>query len=181
MKNAPTGAARAYLALGSNRGRRIAYLREAVRWLNDHAAIRVKTASPVYETKAHTLDSAGEQSDYLNAVVEITTTLSAEKLLAYCHALEERAGRQRVNERRWGPRVLDLDVLVVGQEERNQEGLVLPHPRMGERRFVLRPLVDVAPSLYVPPPFDATAKELLLRCPDTDRLDHTDYILLERD
>ena len=181
MKNAPTDAARAYLALGSNRGRRIACLQAAVQGLSDHAAIRVEAASPVYETKAHTLDPAEEQPDYLNAVVEVATTLSAEELLGYCHALEERAGRRRASERRWGPRVLDIDVLVVGQEERSGKGMVLPHPRMAERRFVLRPLADIAPGLYVPHPFEAPVSELLSRCPDTDRLDRTAYVLLKKE
>lgn len=181
MKNFPTDATRAYLALGSNRGRRITYLQMAVRWLDDHAAIRVEAVSPVYETKAHTLDPAEEQPDFLNAVVEVTTILSAEELLSYCQVLEDRAGRQRSGERRWRPRVLDVDVLVVGQEERSTKNLILPHPRLAERRFVLHPLADIAPDLYVPRPFDATAKELLAHCPDAEYPGRTDYVLMGKD
>jgi 2-amino-4-hydroxy-6-hydroxymethyldihydropteridine diphosphokinase len=102
--------------------------------------------SGVYET-----DPVGgpEQGPYLNAVVAIDTELSARELLALAHRLEDDA--QRVREERWGPRTLDVDVLLVGDERVDEPDLVVPHPRMRERGFVLAPLHDVAPDLFDAP------------------------------
>ena len=77
------------------------------------------------------------------------------------------------------PRTLDLDLLVYDQQRRDAPGLVLPHPRLGQRRFVLHPWADLAPNLYVPPPFDASVADLLHRCRDTDVPTRTAYQLLE--
>ncbi len=167
----------AYIALGANLGHRIGALRAAVEGLGVHPVIEVLRASPVYETEAHTLMLDEVQPPYLNAVVEVGTTLSPESLLAYCHDLERAAGRQRGH--RWMPRTLDLDLLVYGQQVRVAPGLVLPHPHLGQRRFVLQPWADLAPNLYVPPPFDASVAEMLHRCPDADVPTRTAHQLLE--
>lgn len=168
-------ATEAFVALGSNQGDRASYLRSAVRGLDAHGQICVTEVSPVYETEAHTLAPDEEQPPYLNAVVALRTTLSPEALLALCQDIERKAGRERGQA--WQPRTLDLDLLVYGTETRHSPQLTLPHPRLGERRFVLRPLADLRPNLYVPPPFDATAAELLAQCPDTAALARTDLAL----
>ena len=120
----------AYIALGANLGERLSTLRAAVRGLAAHTDIAVLRASLVYETKAHTPSPQETQPSYLNAVVEVTTTLSPEALLAYCHDLERAAGRTRRT--RWAARPLDLDLLLYGSETRTSSQLALPHPRLGE-------------------------------------------------
>jgi len=133
---------RAYLALGSNLGDRLGYLRAAVAALDEHTAISVVAVSRVYET-----DPVGGpvQDDYLNAVVAIDTDLAPLELLAVTQALE--AAAARVRGERWGPRTLDVDVLLYAGVESEDPTLTLPHPRMWERGFVLAPLRDVAPDL----------------------------------
>jgi 2-amino-4-hydroxy-6-hydroxymethyldihydropteridine diphosphokinase len=128
---------RAFLALGSNLGDRWQYLRNAVGNLPD--VVRI---SPVYET-----DPVGPpgQGLYLNCVVELSTDRSARQLLATAKAAEEKAGRVRTT--RWGPRTLDVDVLLVGDEFVNDADLTVPHPRLWDRPFVLVPLADLAPDL----------------------------------
>ena len=128
---------RAFLGLGSNVGDRQRYLSEAVESLTGVVAV-----SPVYET-----DAVGgpAQGPFLNVVVELSTTLSPRELLGVAHRLESAAGRVRAE--RWGPRTLDVDVLLVGDLSVDEPDLVVPHPRMWQRRFVLAPLADLAPEL----------------------------------
>ncbi|HYF45779.1 MAG TPA: 2-amino-4-hydroxy-6-hydroxymethyldihydropteridine diphosphokinase [Acidimicrobiales bacterium] len=128
---------RAFLGLGSNLGDRRALLRAAVDALPDVVAV-----SPLYET-----DPVGgpEQGVFLNLVVQLDTGLGARELLAVCAEREQAA--ERVREERWGPRTLDVDVLWVDGEEVDEPDLVVPHPRMWDRRFVLAPLRDLAPDL----------------------------------
>ena len=163
---------RVFVALGANLGDRAAQLRAAVAAL-DAAGVPVLAASPVYASPAHTLDGA-PQPPYLNAVVEVAPALGPEALLAVLHEVERRAGRTR--RARWAPRTLDLDLLLYGAEVRDAGGFVLPHPRMAERRFVLRPLADLAPDLPVPPA-GATVAALLARCPDPGPLTRTAHAL----
>lgn len=135
---------RAYLGLGSNLGDRLARLQSAVDGLVDAPDVEVVAVSGVYET-----DPVGpEQPDYLNAVVAVETSLDARALLAVAHALEAAAGREADPGRRerWGPRPLDVDILLVGDEQIDAPDLVVPHPRISERAFVLAPLADVAPD-----------------------------------
>lgn len=132
------GRRRAFLGLGSNVGDRAALLRDAVAALPDVVAV-----SPVYETEP--VGGPGGQPPYLNLVVELWTARSARALLGVAHGLEAGAGRER--RERWGPRTLDVDVLWVDGEAVDEPDLVVPHPRMGERRFVLAPLGDLAPEL----------------------------------
>jgi 2-amino-4-hydroxy-6-hydroxymethyldihydropteridine diphosphokinase len=149
---------RAYLGLGSNVGDRGAQLQFGVDGLAGRAG-RVVAISPVYET-----DPVGgpPQPDFLNAVVAIETTLSPRELLGVAKALEAEAGRppppggpgvspEETAERRWGPRPLDIDVLMVGDERIEEPDLVVPHPRIHQRTFVLAPLADVAPEMVVAP------------------------------
>ena len=128
---------RALLALGSNLGDRWAHLRDAGAALPDVVAV-----SDVYET----LPVGGpEQGPYLNCVVRLETVLGARALLAEAQRQEVAAGRERIEH--WGPHTLDVDVLWVDGDEVDEPDLVVPHPRMFQRAFVLVPLRDVAPDL----------------------------------
>lgn len=167
----------AYIALGANLGDRPAALQAAVHGLAAHDKVEGIRASPVYEAEAHTLTPDDVQPPYLNAVVEVITTLTPEALLAYCRRLEQAAGRTRG--RAWAPRTLDLDLLAFGSWKRHTPGLNLPHLRLGVRRFVLQPWADLAPNFYVPTPYDATVADLLRRCPDADDLVRTEHRLLK--
>jgi 2-amino-4-hydroxy-6-hydroxymethyldihydropteridine diphosphokinase len=139
-------ARRAFLGLGSNLGDRLGYLQLAVDGLAASPGVHVVAVSPVYETAPV---GGPEQPDYLNAVAEVDTTLTARELLALANAIEAEA--ERVRKERWGPRTLDVDVLLVGDEHHETPELTVPHPRMAERGFVLAPLADLAPEL-VPSP-----------------------------
>ena len=132
----------AYLGLGSNLGDRLAHLQGAVDGLAESDGISVVAVSEVYETAPV---GGPEQPDYLNAVVAVETALAARDLFEVARGLEDAAAR--VREERWGPRTLDVDVLVVGDERVDTPDLVVPHPRLRERGFVLAPLADVAPGL----------------------------------
>lgn len=136
---------RAFLALGSNLGNRWAYLRQAVAAVPDLVAV-----SPVYETAP--VGGPEGQGAFLNCVVELDTDRTPHELLDLCRQLEAAAGRVRVE--RWGPRTLDVDVLLVGDETVDDAELTVPHPRMWERSFVLVPLHDLAPDLVPTPPAD---------------------------
>jgi len=128
---------RAFLGMGSNVGDREHFLVDAIESLAGVTAV-----SPVYET-----DPVGgaAQGAFLNVVVEMETTLTPRQLLGVAHRLESAAGRVRGE--RWGPRTLDVDVLLVGDLAVDEADLQVPHPRMWQRRFVLAPLADLAPEL----------------------------------
>ena len=142
------GPRRAYFGLGSNLGDRAAHLQFAVDGLAAQAG-QVMAISPVYETEPV---GGPPQPDFLNAVVAIETELSPRELLRLAKSLEEAAGREPpAPGQRWGPRPLDIDVLMVGDERVDEPDLVVPHPRIHQRTFVLAPLADVAPELVVAP------------------------------
>jgi len=132
---------RAFLGLGSNLGDRRAALRQAVARLEEGGD--VTAVSPLYETEP--VGGPEDQGAFLNVVVELATADSPRQLLTRCQALEEAAHRVRTV--RFGPRTLDADVLLVGDLVVDEPDLVVPHPRMCERRFVLAPLADLAPDL----------------------------------
>jgi 2-amino-4-hydroxy-6-hydroxymethyldihydropteridine diphosphokinase len=134
----PAQVRRAFIALGSNLGDRLGYLRAAAAALPG-----VVAASSVYETEP--VGGPEGQGPYLNAVVELATAASPERLLGIAQAAETAAGRARTE--RWGPRTLDVDVLLVGELQITSEVLQVPHPRMWERGFVLVPLGELAPEL----------------------------------
>jgi 2-amino-4-hydroxy-6-hydroxymethyldihydropteridine diphosphokinase len=137
---------RAFLGLGSNIGDRRAALRQAVSRLPDVVGV-----SPVYETEP--VGGPPGQRPYLNLVVELATERTPRQLLELGGRLEAAAGR--VPAERWGPRPLDVDVLLVGDQKVEDPDLVVPHPRMWERRFVVAPLADLAPEL-VPDGWEAS-------------------------
>jgi 2-amino-4-hydroxy-6-hydroxymethyldihydropteridine diphosphokinase len=128
------------LGLGSNLDDRRAYLKDAVGRLPD-----VVTVSPLYETDP--VGGPPGQGAYLNCVVELRTLRSPRELLTIAQAAESAAQRTRTV--RWGPRTLDVDILLVGDEDVDEPDLVVPHPRMWIRGFVLVPLGDLAPELVV--------------------------------
>ena len=133
---------RAYLALGSNLGDRRRSLQFAVDALHVAGDVRVVGVSRVYETAPV---GGPPQDAYLNAVVAVDTGLDPHALLALAQRIERDAHRVRVE--RWGPRTLDVDVLLYDDVQLDDPDLTLPHPRMWERGFVLAPLRDVAPAL----------------------------------
>jgi 2-amino-4-hydroxy-6-hydroxymethyldihydropteridine diphosphokinase len=132
---------RAFIGLGSNLGDRLGALRRGVATLEE--GDDVVAVSPLYETEP--VGGPQDQGAFLNVVVELATSDSPHQLLVRCQALEEAAHRIRTV--RFGPRTLDADVLLVGDLVVNEPDLIVPHPRMWERRFVLQPLSDLAPEL----------------------------------
>ncbi len=140
---------RAFLALGSNLGDRWSHLRRAVRAIPDVAA-----TSSVYETAP--VGGPAGQGSFLNAVVQLDTELSPRQLLDLCRRLEEAAGRVRGE--RFGPRTLDVDVLLVDDLVVDDPDLVVPHPKMWDRPFVLVPLAQLAPDLVPAPPDDRSVR-----------------------
>ena len=140
-------ARRAYVGIGSNLGDRLAHLRAAVHGLGAATSVSVVAVSAVYETAPV---GGPPQRDYLNAVVALDTTLSPRGLLDLAQALERDA--HRVRGERFGPRTLDVDVLLVGEERVDEHDLEVPHPRLYERGFVLAPLRDLDPDAAGPAP-----------------------------
>ena len=133
------------MGLGSNLGDRLANLQRAVELLAARPGLRVERSSRVYETEPV---GGPPQPEYLNAVVEVQSTLSPHDLLAACMDVEQRMGRVRAE--RWGPRIIDIDVLTYDEEEVDEPDLVVPHPRMHERAFVLVPLLELDPDPLIP-------------------------------
>ena len=137
-------ATKAYLALGSNLGDRLELLRAAVRQLSEVDGVEVVRSSRVYETEP----VGPPQPAYLNAVVEVHTDLEPAELLAATRAVEDALGRVRGE--RWGPRNIDIDILTFDEATIDQPGLVVPHPRMHERGFVLVPLGELEADPMLP-------------------------------
>ena len=131
----------AYVALGANLGDAAQTLGDALQTLSRTTGIRLVAASALYRTAP--IDSSGP--DYLNAVAEVATTLTAPALLTALQAIETAAGRERPY--RNAPRTLDLDLLLYGSARIDSPELTVPHPRMWERAFVLVPLAEIAPDL----------------------------------
>ena len=138
---------RAYIALGSNLGDREATIRGALDALADEPAIEVVAVSSLVDTEPVGIV---DQPRFLNGAAALETELSAQDLLALLLDVERRFGRRREGVPAQGPRTLDLDLLLYGDEEIDEPGLRVPHPRLHERGFVLGPLAEVAPGLEVP-------------------------------
>lgn len=146
-----------FLALGSNQGDRVGQLREALRRLD--GCVRVEALSGVYETApAYVAD----QPRYLNMALRARTALDPRALLGCLKRIELEMGR--VQTVRWGPRPIDLDILLYGDRRIDEPNLQIPHPRLSERPFVLRPLAELAPELR-PPGYEATIAELARTAP----------------
>ena len=142
MTNAPWQ--RAYIGLGANLGDARATLRQALDWMAGWPLSRLVAVSGFYQSAP--IQAQGP--DYTNAVAALDTGWSADRLLAELQSLERASGRERPYQN--APRTLDLDLLLLGQTRLNSDHLVLPHPRLHQRAFVLRPLLELAPELVVP-------------------------------
>lgn len=137
---------RAYIGIGSNLDNPVAQVQRAFQALDDLPACANIACSPLYRTAP--VGGPPGQPDYINAVAALDTVLTADDLLKALQALETVQGRIRAV--RWGARTLDLDLLLYGQMTRNDPWLILPHPRLHQRAFVLQPLHDIAPNLTIP-------------------------------
>lgn len=137
--------ATAFVGIGSNLGDRESNLRQAIDLLRAEDGIDVVAVSELRETEPV---GPVEQGPFLNGAVRVSTELSARELLNRLLEIEQRLGR--VRRERFGPRTIDLDVLVYGEDVVDEPGLTVPHPRLHERRFALEPLAELAPGLVVP-------------------------------
>ena len=137
----------AYIAAGSNVGDRRAAITSALAALDRRGPITVRAVSSIIETAPM---GRPAQGPYLNAVCALATALDPRELLRTCHRIEAAHGRNRAAEQRWGPRRLDLDILLFGDRIIEEPDLIVPHPRMAERSFVLDPLAEIAPMLVHP-------------------------------
>lgn len=136
---------KAYLGLGSNIGNRELQLNEAIKILHAYQGIQVTQVSHIYETEPVGYTN---QPKFLNLCIKIETELNPQSLLKCCLATEQQLHRKR--EIRWGPRTLDVDILLFGDQIIEQDNLSVPHPRMKERSFVLIPLNDIATNQIEP-------------------------------
>lgn len=132
-----------YLGLGANIGDRESNLRDAVRMLRERGC-ELTAASSLYETKPVGIT---DQPDFLNAVIAVKTALDPRDLLAVCRKIEQEMGRVRTL--RYGPRVIDIDILLYEGTESNDDELTIPHPRIPDRAFVLVPLAEIAPDVEI--------------------------------
>ena len=135
----------AFLSLGTNIGNRQKYLHDALLLLDRHQAIKVESLSSIYETEPVGYTN---QAEFLNMVAEITTSLTPVNLLKETAEVEKRLGRKRTF--RWGPRTIDIDILLYDRVELETDVLEILHPRITERAFVLIPLAEIHPSLAIP-------------------------------
>jgi len=135
----------AYIGLGSNLEGPKEQIKRALVALNDTTDIEVSGLSSLYRSKP--LDGS-DQPDYINAVCRVKTHLSALELLYVCQGIESK--QHRVRDERWGPRTIDLDIILYGTQVIASKKLVVPHPEMMNRAFVLAPLKEIEPNLIVP-------------------------------
>ncbi len=151
----------AYVGLGSNMGNREKNIAAALNALESTRGINVTKASGLYETEP--VGGPPGQDSFINAVVRVETTLTSRRLLEVCLNIEDSLGRKRSV--RWGPRTIDLDLLSFDDEIRASAKLMLPHPQMHTRRFVMEPLAEIAPD-FVHPTLEQTAAEILDALPE---------------
>lgn len=149
---------KAFISIGSNIGDRLDHLKQATRALHSHEGISVLSVSSIYETAPV---GYTDQADFLNLTTGIETELSAHALLTVCQEIEQELGR--VRDVRWGPRTVDLDILLYNNEGVETEDLVVPHPRMHLRAFVLIPLLEIAPTIAHPVTSELYSNEVAVR------------------
>ncbi|MBT8142298.1 MAG: 2-amino-4-hydroxy-6-hydroxymethyldihydropteridine diphosphokinase [Gammaproteobacteria bacterium] len=135
----------AYVGLGSNLDDPMQQIRTALSSLRSASHINLQAVSSLYVSEPH---GEVQQDDFVNAVAALLTTLTAEKLLEHLHKIETAQGRERIQH--WGPRTLDLDLLVYADQTSDNAHLRLPHPEIANRNFVLVPLAEIAPALLIP-------------------------------
>jgi len=148
----------AYIALGSNLGKRAETLATALAMLDERQGISVLRLSKMVQTAP--VGGPDGQGDYLNAAAKIETFLSPMELLGVLQDIERKLGRDRLSEERWGERTCDLDILLIGDLVMDTPELTIPHPRMHQRKFVLGPLYEIACDA-VHPIFNKTVRQLL--------------------
>ncbi|HWP67254.1 MAG TPA: 2-amino-4-hydroxy-6-hydroxymethyldihydropteridine diphosphokinase [Candidatus Limnocylindria bacterium] len=156
---------RAYIGIGSNLGDRKANAQEAIRRIAELPNTRVVRASSFYESEP--LGDA--KTWFVNCVIEVETDFGPEALLKRTQAIEEAMGRKRVKGKRWGSRIIDLDLLLWNQEVVQKKNLKIPHPEMHKRRFVLLPLAELAPHV-IHPQLGSSISSLLANVADTKRV-----------
>ncbi|MFJ7748033.1 2-amino-4-hydroxy-6-hydroxymethyldihydropteridine diphosphokinase [Peribacillus sp. NPDC097295] len=151
-----------YLSIGSNMGNRLDTFKKTFQLLDEHAHIKLLSCSSLYET-----DPVGytDQDCFLNAVIKVETDIKPEDLLQTCMQIEQELGRKR--DIRWGPRTLDLDILLYNHENVETEILSIPHPRMDERAFVIIPLMELEPDMILPK-MNTSLSDLLDKIPDKE-------------
>ncbi len=147
----------AYLGLGSNLGDREANINRALAELNRSGVCTVTRVSSIYETEPVGIP---EQPDFLNAVAEIETGTAPRELLTTIREIERNIGREKTF--KWGPRIIDIDVLLYGEQRLAEENLEIPHPEMHNRAFVLTPLAEIAPEI-IHPVLNLTAQQMSVR------------------
>jgi 2-amino-4-hydroxy-6-hydroxymethyldihydropteridine diphosphokinase len=150
----------AYISLGSNLGNRIGFLKEALERLGGSKESIIVKRSPVYETQPV---GPQDQRWFLNLVIEVQTPLDPESLLDRLLAIEDQMGRKR--DEHWGPRNIDLDILLYDDRVVNSDRLTIPHPRLHQRRFIVVPLSEIAPQASHPI-LGRTIREILDGCRD---------------
>lgn len=133
-----------YLSVGSNLGDRAEYIRQAIEYVGASDKIQLKSVSSLYETPPW---GNINQPSFLNGAFSLVSTISPQELLGLCQSVEQSLGR--VRHEHWGPRTIDIDLLYIDGMRLNTPELVLPHPYMLERAFVLVPLVEIAPDLLI--------------------------------
>ncbi|MFQ5861583.1 MAG: 2-amino-4-hydroxy-6-hydroxymethyldihydropteridine diphosphokinase [Candidatus Brocadiales bacterium] len=146
-----------YLGLGANLGKRIKTLEDGIKRLGDHPDISVLVKSPYYETEPQ---GGPPQPRFINAVLSIETSLSPKELLRVTQEIERGLGRERNKEEHWGPRAIDIDILLYDNQVIEEKDLKIPHPMMHRRRFVLEPLSDISPA-SMHPVLNKTVSQLL--------------------
>ena len=137
----------AYIGLGSNMGNSKKVINSVVKVLANHESFCMPIVSSMYETSPVGHEN---QEDFINAVVKVDTSLSSASLLKFLMTIEKAAGRKRDSKLPDGPRIVDCDLLLFGREEVQTETLIIPHPRMTKRLFVMEPLIEIAPKAFIP-------------------------------
>jgi 2-amino-4-hydroxy-6-hydroxymethyldihydropteridine diphosphokinase len=137
---------RAYIALGGNVGDSRAILDRAVALLCNGSDVRLLARSSDYRTAPW---GVTDQAPFINLCIAVETSLAPHSLLARAHEVERALGRDRTREQRWGPRTCDIDIIAYDDLSLNDEDLILPHPRLFERAFVLVPLAEIAPDIII--------------------------------
>jgi 2-amino-4-hydroxy-6-hydroxymethyldihydropteridine diphosphokinase len=156
---------RVFIGIGSNLGERRSNCREARQRIAQLPKTRVVKESSLYESEPH----GNAKTWFANSVIEVETELTSSELLKKLLAIEEEMGRKRVKGKKWGSRVIDLDILLYDNEIVDKRNLKIPHPRLQERRFVLLPLSELAPQL-IHPSLNVSISELLATVKDPKKI-----------